>query len=123
MNVVLAVAEVAAVAERAAAALALVAGRTGAAVGLLHGTECGADVFEFVVDVEGDFRKTDDETEDGDGRNQDEFGGDDETGFVAIQLADEVRHVCLPGRGIEGSCDGRPVKQGECQTALGVQDS
>ena len=66
------------------------------AEGLVHAAEGGADVFEFIVDVAGDFGESDDESEDGDGGDEDEFSGDDETVFVVVEGLERVNHDVAP---------------------------
>jgi hypothetical protein len=50
------------------------------------------DVFEFVVDVEGDFRQADDHGQDSNGGDQDKFSRNNETGFVIQEGVKEVGH-------------------------------
>src|SRR5579871_1243847 len=59
---------------------------------LVDRTECGTDVFQFVVDVQGDFRQTDDQAQHSDGRDQNQLSRNDETSFVVDQGSEERRH-------------------------------
>lgn len=54
-------------------------------VGLLQGTEGIGNVVQFRVDGDGNFGKSDDQTNDGDGGNQHHFHRDNKTGFVIPQ--------------------------------------
>jgi len=91
-NVILPVAEVSGVVETAAVGVALVAANATDVVALLNGTEGRSDVFEFVVNVQGNFAQTDDQTEDSDGRNQNQLSRNNETGVVVLQSVDELEH-------------------------------
>jgi hypothetical protein len=61
-------------------------------VGLIDISERCTHIFEFVVDVEGDFGQPDDHGQDSNGRDEDEFGRNDETSFVVDQLVEQVSH-------------------------------
>ena len=69
----------------AAGGVALLAGRHRVAEALVDRAEGRADVFEFLVDVGGEFGKSDHHGEDGDRGDEDQFGRDDETGFVVAE--------------------------------------
>ena len=92
LDIVLAVTEVRGVLEAATAHVTFVAASALNTIALLHRSEGRANVFEFVVDIEGEFRQADDHAENGDGGYQDQFSRDNETGVVVDQLAAE-RHV------------------------------
>ena len=62
---------------------------------LVDAAEGRADVFEFVVHIEGHFREADDQGEDGDGGDEDQFAGDDEAVFVVDEGVDDVVHGVL----------------------------
>ena len=91
VDIVLSVAEVCFVAEVAAGFMPLVTATALSTVTLVEAGEGRADVFEFVVDVEGDFGEAHNHAEDGDGGHQNQFSRDDETSVVVDQFAAE-RH-------------------------------
>ena len=111
MDVVLAVAEVGGVAEAAAVVLTLVATRATNAVTLLDRAEGGADVFELIVDVQGDFAQTNHQAENSDRRDQDQFSRDNETSFVVLKGVDELEHESIFRSWgllcVRGECHGR----------------
>ena len=86
------VAEVAAVLEAASLFAPAVATRSLDAVSLIHRSERGADVFQFVIDIVGDFGEADDQGQDRDGGDQDQFSGDDETALIVVQGEEKIRH-------------------------------
>ena len=91
-DVVLPIAEVGGVTEAAARSVALVAASAADVEALLHTAEGRANVFEFVVNVQGDFAQPDDQTEDSDRRDQNQLRRNNETGFVVLQSTDELEH-------------------------------
>ena len=88
-----AIAEVRGVLEAASGEVSLVTAGPLGVVALLNAAEGGTAVFEFVVDVERDFAQSDDQTQNCDRGDQDQFGGNDETGFVVLQGGDELEHL------------------------------
>lgn len=72
----------------------LVAAGAAGLVGLVHGTESTADVFQFVIDIPGHFGESDHEAQDRDGGNEDQFPGDDKTLFIGVELSEKSIHGC-----------------------------
>src|SRR5262249_55815956 len=63
-----------------AGVVAVVALHTHVLEGLVDAAEGTADVFQFAVDVDGNLGEADHHRKDGDRRDEDQFGGDDESG-------------------------------------------
>jgi hypothetical protein len=61
-------------------------------VALVEIAEGGADVFEFGVDVVGNFRQADDHGEDGDRGDEHQLRRHDKTGFVIHQAGVKCVH-------------------------------
>jgi len=74
---------------------AVVGGETTVGVGLVEGTDGVGDVVQFGVHGDGHFTESNDKTENGNGRDQHEFGRNDETSFVIPQGIQAI-HVRVP---------------------------
>ena len=96
-------------------------------VALIDTRKRAADVFEFLIHVVRHFRQSDHHRQNANRRNEHEFGGNDDTGFVVVELFDELRHSQIPFAKEKERCgmlcclcsmsrrvDGRDVKQPEC---------
>ncbi len=65
------------------------------AVGLIHGPDRRANIFQFLIDAESDFAQSDDQRQDADRGDQNQFGGNDETGVVIPKGDNCVQHGVL----------------------------
>ena len=76
---------------------AIARGETAVGVRLAERTEGVGEIVEFGVDGDGHFTEADHESEDTDGRDEDQFGRNDETSFVIPQGVQAI-HVRVPLR-------------------------
>jgi hypothetical protein len=58
-----------------------------------------ADVFEFFIDAVTDLGQSDDHTNDGDCLDENQFSGNDKSGFVLVQSGQDAGHGESPRSG------------------------
>jgi hypothetical protein len=92
-NVGIVVTRVFAIPEDAARRLPLRTGGSIVLVGLIDAADRGTNIFEFMVDIEGDFRQSNNQSENSNRGDQDQFGRDNKTRFVMAQLSQHRSHV------------------------------
>ena len=91
-DVAFAVADIGGVAEFTARHFAFGTGEAAVCVRLIQPGDCGSDVFKFLIDVVRDFGESDNQAEYSDGGHQNQFGRDNETGFVAGEFGEDIVH-------------------------------
>jgi len=86
------VAEINLVLVLAAVARSLVAAGSTRLERLVHRSEGGTDVFQFVIDVSRNFGETNHQSQNSDRGDQDQFARNNETVFVVVELSEGVVH-------------------------------